>query len=166
MKKAIFFTAKTTVSILSLLFLVSCLVISGCSKDEDMEAIEDSCHEDGVQEIFTVVEQMPRFPGCEDMGLSNDELYDCASDKMLEFVYDNLEYPIEAFINDIEGTVVIRFSVDTDGSVCNPKTLKTLDYGTAEEAIRVIRLMPDFIPGRQRGEPVKVYRNLPVRFEK
>jgi len=101
MRILIFFTKNTTTKFLSLLLLVSCTIISACSDDEDVQGFKDPCNHGEVQEIFTVVEDMPRFPGCEDMGLSNEELFDCASGKMIEFLYENLEYPIEAFNNDI-----------------------------------------------------------------
>lgn len=165
MKNVIFSTTKTTAKKIALLLLASCMVLSACSKDDE-GGVKDPCSQEGVQEIFTVVEDMPRFPGCEDLGLSNTERKECASMKMLEFVYENLEYPTEAFNNDIEGTVITRFVVNEDGRVCVNTTLQTIDYGTTEEAIRIIELMPNFIPGKQRGEPVKVYINLPIEFEK
>ncbi len=168
MKNTRSLTIRKTTKFLSLLLLISFLFTSACSKDEDQDPIETIqmgiCEHDENEEVFTVVEQMPRFPGCENTGLSNPDLKNCADAKMLEFVYDNLEYPTAALNNNIEGTAVIRFIVEANGCISNPEILKNLDFGTGEEALRVVTLMPTWIPGKQRGEPVAVYFNLPVRF--
>lgn len=121
-----------------------------------------------VDEIFQVVEQMPRFPGCEDMGGSNDEKKACADQKMLEFIYKNIRYPAIARENGIEGTVVISFVVDSDGVIQDPKIARDIGGGCGQEAMRVVEKMNDmdqnWTPGRQRGRAVSVQFNLPVRF--
>ena len=120
-----------------------------------------------VEEIFTVVEEMPRFPGCEDKS-DKEERKKCATEKMLQFIYKNIKYPPIARENGVEGTTVIRFYVDKDGTVKQPEILKDIGAGCGTEAKRVVQMMnkmgQKWIPGKQRGKPVKVYFNLPVRF--
>jgi len=120
-------------------------------------------------EIFKVVEDMPRFPSCENKGLGKREIKECAQDSMLNFIYKNIKYPEEARKNNIEGRVYIQFVVEKDGSLANIKVLKDPSTGVlGEEAKRVIQLMNDrnikWIPGKQRGKPVKVSYTLPIKF--
>ena len=115
--------------------------------------------------VFKVVEEMPRFPGCEDASLQIVERKNCADRKMLEFIYHNLRYPALARENGIEGTVVISYIVDTDGSLKDIKAVRGIGGGCEEEVVRIVNLMPRWIPGRQKGEDVAVQFNLPVRFK-
>ncbi len=121
-----------------------------------------------VEEIFQVVEQMPRFPGCEDMAGTNEEKKACADQKMLEFIYRNIRYPAIARENGIEGQVVVTFVVDTEGRIQDPKILRDIGGGCGQEALRVVQMMNNmperWTPGRQRGRSVNVQFNLPVRF--
>ncbi|MEM9917237.1 MAG: energy transducer TonB [Bacteroidota bacterium] len=120
-----------------------------------------------VEEIFQVVEEMPRFPGCENESDKNKRK-DCANKKMLEFIYKNIKYPPIARENGVEGTVVIRFVVGKDGSVEEPTILRDIGAQCGSEAMRVVKMMNSmgkkWVPGKQRGKPVKVYFNLPVKF--
>ena len=121
-----------------------------------------------VEEIFTVVEEMPRFPGCEDE-TDKAARKRCAEEKLLRFVQGNIKYPPIARENGVEGVTVIKFYVDKDGSVKAPEMLKDIGAGCGKEAMRVVNLMNKegikWVPGKQRGKPVKVYFNLPVRFK-
>jgi len=120
-----------------------------------------------VEEIFKVVEDMPRFPGCEDLA-SKDEKMACSNKKLLEFIYKNIDYPEVARENGVEGTVVIRFVVDEKGKVNNAEILRDIGAGCGDEALRVVEMMNGmsdrWVPGKQRGRAVKVYFNLPVKF--
>ncbi len=120
-------------------------------------------------EIFKVVEQMPRFPGCEDMGGSNKEKEDCAKDKMLEYIYKNLKYPAIARENGVEGMAVIQFVVQKDGSVAGAKVVRDPGAGTGTAALKIVEAMNSmgskWTPGKQRGRPVKVQYTLPVKFK-
>lgn len=124
----------------------------------------------GTISFFTIyaqtgtVEEMPRFPGCEDDNLSREEKIDCATQKLLQFVYGNLKYPVEAKRWKTEGTVVIQFVVDVDGSIIEPNIIKDIGDGCGEEVLRVVQEMPVWIPGIQKGRPVKVKYTLPVKF--
>ena len=101
-------------------------------------------------DIFVVVEEMPMFPGGEAA--------------RVDYLTKNLRYPKLAMETGIEGSVFITFVVMQDGSVSDVRLLRGIGGGCDEEAIRVVKNMPRWIPGRQRGIPVKVQYNMPVRF--
>lgn len=120
------------------------------------------------EEIFKVVEQMPRFPGCEDKG-TEKEKEDCAKTKMLEYIYSNLKYPAIARENGVEGQVVLQFVVDKDGSITDTKIVRDIGAGCGEAASKVVDGMNNmgkkWLPGKQRGRPVRVLYTLPVKFK-
>lgn len=119
-------------------------------------------------EIFKVVEQMPRFPGCEDKG-TDKEKDDCAKGKMLEYIYKNLKYPAIARENGVEGQAVLQFVVDKDGSITDVKIARDPGAGCGAAAESVILSMNNmgkkWTPGKQRGRAVKVLYTLPVKFK-
>lgn len=121
------------------------------------------------EEIFQVVQEMPMFPGCTDSTGTAKELKACADQKMLEFVYANINYPEVDRLKGNEGTVVARFVVEKDGSISNPTLLRNRGERLGQEALRVINMMNElpekWTPGKQEGEPVRVYFNLPVKFK-
>lgn len=114
-------------------------------------------------------EQMPRFPGCEGIEGEHVVKKQCADQKMLSFIYDNIQYPQQALEGGIEGMVVVSFVVDKQGKLQNIKLLRDPGGGLGEEALRIVRRMnalPEaWTPGKQRGKTVKVQYNLPVRFK-
>lgn len=100
---------------------------------------------------FTAVEQMPQFPG---------------GDKaLLEYIRDHLRYPVIAQENGIQGVVVIRFVVNKTGEIGNVEVLRPLDPSCDREALRVMKSMPKWVPGKQNGVTVPVYFTVPVRFK-
>lgn len=119
------------------------------------------------EEIFTVVEDMPCFPGCEDLP-TNDERKKCTETNLLKFIYKNAKYPAIARENGVEGLCVVTFVLAKDGSIKNIKCLKDIGAGFCEELVRVVHSMNDmpqkWQPGRQRGEPVNVRYNFPMRI--
>ena len=117
------------------------------------------------EEIFKVVEQMPRFVGCENSGLKGRDLKKCAEDKMLDFIYTNIEYPKVAKDNGIEGRIILQFVVNRDGSISDTRVVRDIAGGCGNEAARVVNSMPTWIPGKQRGKPVRVQYTLPVTFK-
>lgn len=117
-----------------------------------------------VEEIFKVVEDMPRFPGCEDIS-NKDERKKCAEQKMLEYIYKNIKYPAIARENGVEGTVVITFVVETNGTITAAQIARDIGAQCGQEALRVVEDMPKWIPGKQRGRSVRVQFNLPVKFK-
>lgn len=121
-----------------------------------------------TDEVFSVVEDPPRFPGCE--GITNKKERDnCAQQKMLEFIYINIKYPAAAVTKKVQGIAVIRFVVDKDGSLKDIHIVRNPGEQLGEEARRVVEMMNDmpdrWIPGKQHGKPVKVYFNIPVKFK-
>jgi len=115
--------------------------------------------------VFRVVEEMPRFPGCESMSVSTDEKEACAKQKMLNFIYQNLKYPKEAAAQNIEGTTVVQFTVEKDGSITNEKVVRQIGGGCEEAVKNILSQMPNWIPGRQKGQAVRVQYTLPVVFK-
>jgi periplasmic protein TonB len=100
--------------------------------------------------VFTIVEEMPSFPGGEG--------------KMLEYIAKNIKYPPVARENGIQGRVYVTFVVDKDGKIKDAKVLRGVGGGCDEEALRVVKSMPEWKPGRQNGRSVQVQYNLPVNF--
>jgi protein TonB len=112
------------------------------------EVVEEEVVE---QEIFQIVEEMPAFPGGEA--------------KLMEYVGKNIKYPQIARETGIQGRVFIGFVVEPDGSVSNVKLLRGIGGGCDEEAMRVVKSMPKWKPGKQRGKAVRVSYMLPVNFK-
>ena len=101
-------------------------------------------------QIFTVVETMPEFPG------GDSALY--------RYLGEKIHYPDSARANGIQGRVFVTFVIEKDGSVSDVRILRGIGGGCDEEALRVIQNMPKWIPGKQRGKPVRVQYNLPIKF--
>ncbi|MDP4227742.1 MAG: energy transducer TonB [Bacteroidota bacterium] len=95
---------------------------------------------------------MPDFPG--------------GTDALMNFLSENIKYPIPAFREGIQGTVSLRFIINTDGELSDIQVLRGIGGGCDEEAIRVVKLMPKWKPGLQNGKPVRVYYVLPIKFFK
>ncbi len=115
-------------------------------------------------EIFKVVEEMPAFPGCEHIA-DKVQRKECVDQKLLEFIYSNIKYPAIARENGVEGVVVITFVVEKDGRITDARILRDIGAGCGQEALRVVNMMPKWNPGKQRGRPVRVQFNLPIRFK-
>lgn len=120
-----------------------------------------------IEKVHYVVEEMPRFPGCETVG-NYEAQKACADKKMLEFIYKNIKYPAIARDNNVEGTAVVSFVVEKDGSITDIKIVRDPGAGCGEESMRVVELMnrlpQKWIPGQQGNENVRVQFNLPIRF--
>ncbi len=115
------------------------------------------------QEPLKLAEEMPRFPGCEEFE-EKKERQICSQNKTLEFIYSNIRYPKKAYTKNIAGTVVINFIIEKDGSINEAKILRDIGGGCGKEALRIVKSMPNWVPGIQKGEPVRVSFNLPIRF--
>lgn len=120
-------------------------------------------------EVIVFAEQMPRFPGCEAQGGDNKAKKSCADQKLLSFIYANIKYPVMAIENQIEGTVVVSFVINKDGSVVDIKVLREPGGGCGKETTRIVKMMnrmsEKWTPGKQRGKAVRVRYNLPVKFK-
>jgi protein TonB len=101
-------------------------------------------------DIYTVVEVMPEYPG--------------GVNEMIKFLGENIKYPPTAKEKGISGTVYITFIVEKNGLVSNVNVLRGIGAGCDEEAIRVIKMMPKWKPGTQRGQAVRVQYNVPIKF--
>lgn len=102
------------------------------------------------QQPFISVQEMPEFPG----GIP----------ELMKFINENISYPRDAIINNIQGKVIARFVVNADGSVDRIQIWKGVDPALDNEAVRVISTLPRFRPGKQDGVPVPVWFSLPVTF--
>lgn len=112
---------------------------------------EEAPAEEEVDEIFTIVEDQPEFPG--------------GMQAFYNYVGKKMKYPSQARRMGIEGRVYVEFIVDKDGSVTNVRSVKGIGAGCDEEAVRVMSDVPKFKPGKQRGNPVKVKMVLPIYFK-
>ena len=97
--------------------------------------------------------------------LDNTPMFCGGCQKLLEFIETNLVYPQEAIDAGIEGKVYVGFYIEKDGAISDAQVLRGIGYGCDEEALRVIGLMPKWIPGKQRGQCVRVRYMLPIKFE-
>jgi protein TonB len=119
--------------------------IEDTESDEDLEIVEED-----DEEVFMVVENMPEFPGG-DLGL-------------MKYIQKNVKYPPIAKEYNITGKVYISFVVDRSGSVTNVKVVRGVDKNLDAEAVRVIKSLPKYKPGKQRGKPVRVMFTVPINF--
>ena len=103
------------------------------------------------KKVYESVEQMPEFPG----GVV----------EMMKFLQMNIKYPPEAAKNDIEGRVVVQFIIDETGQVGDVQVVRSVDEELDAEAVRVVKSMPKFTPGRQDGKAVAVWYTLPISFK-
>jgi protein TonB len=124
-------------------------------KNEDVQVVEqvqeEVKEEEAPVEVFTIVEEMPTFPGG-DKGVS-------------DFIYANIAYPEIAKENNIQGRVTVKFCVTYKGSVDQVQIVKGVDKVLDDEAMRVIKLLPAWKPGKQGGKPVNVWYIFPVLFK-
>ena len=133
------------------------VVIEEIEEEGEEEIIEEEVVEEEEPEepeIFTIVEQMPEFKG--------------GQAEMFKFIGKNVKYPPMARENGIEGTVFVSFVVNEDGSITNAQVRRGLAGGGAgcdAEALRVVKMMPKWTAGKQRGKPVKVSFTLPIKFK-
>ena len=102
------------------------------------------------EEVYTLVEKMPAFPG--------------GDEARVKFMQENIKYPEEARKNGISGTVYVSFVVEKDGEITHVELLRGVNELLDDEALRVVKMMPAYEPGIQRGKPVRVQYNLPIQF--
>ena len=115
------------------------------------EAKEAPADSTAKEEVFMVAEQMPEFPG----GMK----------VLLKFLQDNLKYPENAMKNNVQGRVIVQFVVEKDGTPTEFKVLRPVDPDLDAEALRVMKAMPKWKPGMQKGQVVRVKFTVPVSFK-
>ena len=101
--------------------------------------------------VYTVVEKAPQFPG--------------GDAELIKFISKNLRYPQTAFFNNVQGKVILRFTVSEAGKIGSVEVVRSLDAECDKEAVRVIKALPDFIPGEQNNKKVAVWYTLPIMFK-
>lgn len=101
--------------------------------------------------IYSVVEEQAHFPG--------------GQDALMKWIADSLRYPAVAMEQGIEGRVVVRFVVRTDGTTSNFEIVRGKHPELDKEALRVVKTLPAFIPGKMNGDPVNVWYYVPVTFK-
>jgi protein TonB len=121
--------------------------IDDTESDEDVEI---EIEEEDDEEFFMVVENMPEFPGG-DLGL-------------MKYIQKNVKYPAIAKEYNITGKVYVSFIVDKKGSVTNVKIVRGVDKNLDAEAMRVVKSLPKYKPGKQRGKSVRVMFTIPINF--
>ena len=102
------------------------------------------------QSVYDEVEVMPEFPG--------------GMPAMIEFLNTNIKYPKDAIKQEVGGRVMVMFVVETDGSLSNVRVARKVFPSLDNEAVRVVKLMPKWKPGKEKGRPVRVNFTLPVVF--
>ena len=104
-----------------------------------------------TSKVYDVVEQMPSFPG--------------GQQAMMKFMKNNIRYPEALKKNKVQGMVLVQFVVDQTGRITNPVVKRSVEPSLDAEALRVVRAMPKWNPGKQNGKPVQVRYTLPVSFK-
>lgn len=125
------------VALMMLVLLFSFMTSTAQTKKNDM--------------VFDVVEVMPQFPG--------------GQIAMLQYLMKNIKYPEQAMKEGIQGRVTVRFIIEKDGSISDVKPVLSVHPLLNKEAVRVVKSMPKWSPGKQNGKPVRVRFNLPVMFK-
>ncbi len=149
--------------LLAIPVLVFVLLFANACQNDDKGNIQVQDKE----QIYFIVEEMPRFPGCE-TETTLDDKQTCAIQKMYNYLYNNLVYPTKARKNKIQGKVVARFVIDRKGNIKNIEILRDIGGGCGDEVKKVLQSMnhlsEKWIPGKQNGKNVSVYYTLPVVF--
>jgi protein TonB len=114
------------------------------------EVVVDEKPKEEETKVFDVVEQMPSFPG--------------GDAELMKYLNTHMKYPVVAEENGIQGRVICTFVVERDGSITDVKVIKSVDPSLDKEAIRVLKSMPKWIPGKQNGSAVRVKYTVPVTF--
>jgi periplasmic protein TonB len=134
---------------------ISTADVKGTDEDKgkligEVDANKRNITNEDVVKPFVIVEQMPDFPG--------------GTEELMKFLHKNTQYPQMARETSIQGTVYVQFVVNKDGKISAVKILRGIGGGCDEEAIRVVKSMPDWKPGKQNGVAVPVFFQLPIKF--
>lgn len=130
--------------------LIYLIILFVCLNSNTLYAQNPIVEADSTEEVLIEAEQMPSFIGGE------DSLY--------SFLRQRLVYPQLAKENGIEGKVIVRFIVEKNGKLTNIEILRKMGWGCDEEAIRILKLSPNWIPGKMNGKAVRVIYTLPITF--
>ena len=120
------------------------------NKEEYDEAGNVKESEISTDQVFDGVEEMPQFPG--------------GSSALFEYLAKNIKYPVVAEEHGVQGSVVVSIVVERDGSITDVKVVKSVDPSLDKEALRVVKSMPNWIPGKLNGNLVRVKYTVPITF--
>ena len=115
-----------------------------------MMALPMNAQSESNTKVYDVVDEMPCFPG--------------GNKGLMTFIVQNLVYPVTAQENGVQGRVIVSFVVETDGSIINVKVARSVDPSLDREAMRVVKAMPKWTPGKKDGKPVRVKYTVPMVF--
>lgn len=115
-----------------------------------MMALPMNAQSESSTKVYDAVDEMPSFPG----GLNG----------LMTFLAQNMVYPVTAQENGVQGRVTVSFVVETDGSITDVKVARSVDPSLDREAMRVVKAMPKWTPGKKDGKPVRVKYTTPVVF--
>ena len=133
---------------------ISVADVQGTDSEDAIDIADLKDNKEVIQEEtkpYVAVEQMPEYPG--------------GTTELLKYISEHLKYPVLAAEQGIQGSVTIRFVVSPTGEVTDVEILRKLDPSCDKEAIRVIKSLPKWMPGKQNGRAVPVYFTVPVRFK-
>ena len=126
--------------------------VTKAEKQEQVQVVaEDEDTLENGEQVFRVVEVMPKFPG--------------GDAELLKFIAKNVKYPQESQDKGEQGRVICSFVVTKDGTLTNYKVLRGISPALDQEAVRVLQMMPRWTPGTQKGEPVAVKYTVPITFK-
>lgn len=132
-------------------------------------ALAAHAQESGDTTVYTVLKEGPRFPACEQLDTTLSVKNQCAQQSLLAFMYKNIVYPMEARQNGHEGTVVVSFVVEKDGSISNSEIMRNVEGGCGEEVLRIVNAMNEaeikWVPGQKDGQAVRARFTLPIKFK-
>ena len=117
-----------------------------------------------LDDVLVHAEQMPYFSGCEKLKDGTEKKRYCSNEALVAFLASHVKYPKEAKEAGTEGTVYVSFIIDEMGNVTHPSILRDIGNGCGEAAIDILKAMPRWEPGKDKGKNVKVKLNLPVQF--
>jgi protein TonB len=123
------------------------ILLDGGAQSISAEAYKDG----GRDKVYDTAEQMPSFPG--------------GQAALFQWISKNIKYPVKAEENDIQGRVICAFIVERDGSIHDVQVVKPVDPLLDEEALRLVKSMPRWMPGMQNGKPIRVKYTVPITFK-
>lgn len=135
-------------------------ILSSCQSDTSKS--QNTPEEEADENVYTQVDVMPRFSGCEDQ--PKEKRAACASSKMFNYIRANVQYPAAAKAAGAEGRAVVSFVVDKSGKIRNIEVVKNPGNGMGAEAERIVKSFPDWIPGVHQGKKVHVQYIIPVTY--
>lgn len=143
--------SRTFRTVLCAALLTPLTVSAQVVTDEPMEVVQPAPPmEESTPPIFEIAEVMPEYPG--------------GQEAMFKFLSSSIVYPTEMVDAGVQGKVFVEFIVRQDGSITDARVLRGVAGPLDQEAIRVVRTMPKWMPGRQNGKPVDCRYRLPIAF--